>query len=95
MNTLIETKSVPWNLFFKNSSGWNNFIRNLTRQSSAFGQASQSANGVSIQERVIHFTSQVPQGAEKAVEQIQAALANNYQGVLWGEKMLEQFLGSP
>jgi hypothetical protein len=44
---------------------------------------------------MIYFTSRAPQGAERAVQQIQAALANNYQGVLWGEKMLEEFLSGP
>jgi RHS repeat-associated protein len=93
VNTMIESKGAPWDLFFKNTTGWNNFIANLTRQSNTFGQASQSASGVTIQERVIYFTSQAPQGAEKAVQQIKAALGNNYQTVLWGEKALEEFLG--
>lgn len=92
VNTLIESKSVPWDLYVRHRDGWDSFLRTLENQSKAFSQAIQSQSGVPIGERVIYFTSRIPQGLMEAAKEVEAKLANNYQFTLWGEKMLEEFL---
>ncbi|MBE7500046.1 MAG: hypothetical protein HS113_06985 [Verrucomicrobiales bacterium] len=84
INTLIESKGVPWDLYTRHPAGWQNVLNSLGRQSNAFGQAAQSQSGVVIEERMIYFTSRIPQGLEAAAAEVEAALANNYQAVLWG-----------
>jgi len=92
VNTLIENKSVPWDLYVRHRDGWDSFLRALENQSKAFSQAIQSQSGVPIGERVIYFTSHIPQGLMEAAKEVEAKLAINYQFTLWGEKMLEEFL---
>ena len=91
-NTLIESKGAPWNMFFRNTELWNGWIEKLRLQANALGQATQSAKGVTFQERIICFTSKAPVGAEQAVEQIKAVLGRNYQQILWGEEEVTEFL---
>jgi len=93
INTLIESKGVPWNLYSSNPNAWQNFLTRLQNQANAFSQATHAANGQPIGERVIAFTSRIPQGLEAAGEQLKVAIGNNYQTVLWGEQMFDDFVG--
>ncbi|MDX1952958.1 MAG: hypothetical protein SFY81_12320 [Verrucomicrobiota bacterium] len=94
VNTLIESKGVPWNLY--GTSGWKGFIEQLQRQATAFSQATQTEKGVTIGERIISFSTKVPQGLEKAGRELKVLMQKHYNQVLFGEQELQNFLdGTP
>jgi RHS repeat-associated protein len=93
LNTLIESKSIPWDLYTRHPGAWQNFLNNAQRQANTFSQATQSQGGVPIGERVIYFTTRVPQGLEKAAQEVEAVVSKHYDKVLWGADDLEMFLG--
>lgn len=92
INTLVESKSVPWDMFTKYPAGWDRFLNQLQNQANAFGSTTQSPSGISIGERAIYFTGRIPQGLEAAGAQVKIAIGNNYQLILWGERELEMIL---
>ncbi len=90
VNTLIESKGVPWNLW--GTSGWQGYIDQLVNQASKFAQANQAANGATIGERVISFTTRIPPGLEEAGAALNGIMRTYYNQVLFGDQALQQFL---
>jgi RHS repeat-associated protein len=85
-NILVEGKGVPWYLFGK--PGWQTYLTQLSSQAEAFKKAAQAGTSA-INQRVIVFSSKVPEGLEKAAEEVELTVKRNYDKVLWGEKAFE------
>jgi RHS repeat-associated protein len=92
VNTMIESKGVRWDLAAANSNGWQSFLTQITRQGEAFSRATQTADGVAIQERWIVFTSRIPPGLEERAADLITRLSPYYQRIFWGFQSLEEAL---
>lgn len=90
VNTLIESKGVRWDLWGR--PGWQQYEAQLVNQASKFAQANQAANGASIGERVISFTTKIPKGFEEAGAALNELMLKYYDKVLFGDQALDQFL---
>jgi hypothetical protein len=97
VNTLIEQKGMRWDFMARQGQVWASYENQLINQATAFARAAQTApiqssSGVSIQERIIVFTSKIPSGMETKALDLETKLLQHYNKVLWGLDDLEAFL---
>ncbi len=91
VNTLVEGKGVPWQLYFQAPNGWQNYLVQLGKQAEANSRAMRAAGQV-INDRIIVFSSPVAQRLKPAMMEIEAVVSKHYNKIIWGEKAFEEWI---
>lgn len=87
--TQVESKGVPWSA---GAEKWRSFLEQLTTQALNFSRGTQISGGVPIEERIIVFSTRIPQGYESRAQEIITKVSQYYDRMFWGLDAFDEFL---